>query len=177
MRSHRQWVDQSFIQPHHTADGGVQSDRVGREKEHMHRPRSTIAGPLPSMATMPSMIYRRGSISKLRSTNICENISLLGMRVWNSDLRMPGMQPNWFLMAPVMRVKAWLFNLLKLTNPSLSRTLFARVNCLIKWPSGKEWVTGVSKSARGTFNCSATGNNPAIRAAARGLPNQENLRT
>ena len=60
-------------------------------------------GPLPSIAMMPSMTYKRGLRKELRSTSIRAKSIALASLTWNSPLRAPGMHPNWFLTQPVIR--------------------------------------------------------------------------
>ena len=93
------------VEVHQAAGRGVESDRVLGQKERAHLAGVSRARPVAlHRDDRVHHVESRGQ-GTVQSTSICAKRSSSGMRAWNSPLRIPGMQPNWFLTAPVMRVR------------------------------------------------------------------------
>src|SRR4030042_1089802 len=95
-----------------------------------------LRGPLPSIAIMPSITQRRGLTRVFKSISIVAKSYGSGNLTWYWLFSKPGIQPNWFLTAPVNRTRGCVFSFGRLTNPSQSRTPLAITKLFTSNPSG-----------------------------------------
>ena len=121
-----------------------------------------LLGPLPSMATTPSITQKRGLTSVFRSTSIVAKSYGSCSFTWYWLLIRPGTHPSWFFTAPVNLTSGCVLSFGRFTRPSESSTPLAITKLLIS--SASLWLTvlPLSKSANAIPSSSATCFRPAL---------------